>query len=99
MTAARRGAPCRRSRSRDTRRHLRSSISTISLRSSATGKRAWSAADDLPQMLQSLPEITFLDSQHGFIDEPGQKIGDGPLAFLATSDGGNTWKDLHPQVS
>jgi len=73
--------------------------STESIYRTVDGGRTWSAAGDLPQMFQSLPEITFLDSQHGFIDEPGQKIGDGPLAFLATSDGGNTWKDLHPQVS
>jgi photosystem II stability/assembly factor-like uncharacterized protein len=65
----------------------------------ADGGRTWSAAGELPPTSQSYPEVMFLDSQHGFVEEPSQKIGDGPLAFLSTSDGGRTWKDLHPQVS
>jgi photosystem II stability/assembly factor-like uncharacterized protein len=73
--------------------------STESIYRTADGGRAWSAAGDLPPMVQSYPEVMFIDSQHGFVDEPGQKIGDGPLAFISTSDGGRTWKDLHPQVS
>jgi photosystem II stability/assembly factor-like uncharacterized protein len=73
--------------------------STESIYRTVDGGRTWSAAGDLPQMFQSYPEVTFVDSQHGFIDEPSQNIGDGPLAFLSTSDGGRMWKDLHPQVS
>jgi photosystem II stability/assembly factor-like uncharacterized protein len=73
--------------------------STESIYRTVDGGLTWSAAGDFPQMFQGYSEVTFLDSQHGFIDEPGQKIGDGPLGFLATSDGGRTWKDLHPQVS
>jgi photosystem II stability/assembly factor-like uncharacterized protein len=72
---------------------------TESIYQTGDGGRTWSAAGDLPPMFQSYPVVMFLDSQHGFVDEPSQKIGDGPLAFLATSDGGQTWKDLHPKVS
>jgi photosystem II stability/assembly factor-like uncharacterized protein len=73
--------------------------STESIYRTADGGRTWSAAGDLPPLFQTYPEVMFIDSQHGFVDEPSQKIGDGPLALLSTSDGGRTWKDLHPQVS
>ncbi|HEX9099882.1 MAG TPA: exo-alpha-sialidase [Candidatus Dormibacteraeota bacterium] len=72
---------------------------TESIYRTADGGRTWSAAGDLPPLFQSYPQVMFIDSQHGFVDEPSQRIGDGPLAFLSTSDGGRTWRDEHPQVS
>jgi photosystem II stability/assembly factor-like uncharacterized protein len=65
----------------------------------ADGGQTWSAGATLAPMFQSYPEVMFVDRQHGFIDEPSQKLGEGPLAFFATGDGGRTWRDMHPQVS
>jgi hypothetical protein len=73
--------------------------STDSIYRTADGGRTWSAAGDLPPLFQTYPELMFIDSQHGFVDEPSQNIGGGPLALLSTSDGGRTWKDMHPQVT
>jgi photosystem II stability/assembly factor-like uncharacterized protein len=65
---------------------------------SLDGGRTWTAAGEVPPLNQYYPEVLFVDSQHGFIDEPSQEIGAGPIAFLATADGGRTWKDIHPKV-
>jgi photosystem II stability/assembly factor-like uncharacterized protein len=65
---------------------------------SADGGRTWSLAGRVPPIDRNYAALIFLDSQHGFIDEPSQAVGDGPLAFFATSDRGRTWKNLHPQV-
>ena len=70
-----------------------------SLYRTTDGGKTWSAVGTLPPVDQNYPLVMFLDSQHGFVDEPSQQIGQGPLAFLATSDGGRSWKNLHPQVT
>ncbi len=64
------------------------------------GGATWSlASGNLVAVNQTYPEVMFVDALHGFIDEPSQQIGQGPLSFLATTDGGRTWRDLHPQVT
>jgi photosystem II stability/assembly factor-like uncharacterized protein len=64
------------------------------------GGATWSlSSGNLLPLYQTYPEVMFVDAQHGFIDEPGQQIGQGPSSFLATTDGGRTWRDMHPQVT
>ena len=43
-------------------------------------------------------KLTFIDQKTGFIFQTGQ-LGEAPKALLVTSDGGRTWKDIHPQIS
>jgi photosystem II stability/assembly factor-like uncharacterized protein len=73
---------------------------SASIYKTVDGGATWSlASGNLVPLSQTYPEVMFVDALHGFIDEPGQQIGQGPLSFLATTDGGRTWRDMHPQVT
>lgn len=61
--------------------------------------KTWIQSGTFPPMMQMPPVITFVDGQHGFIDEPSQLLGAGPVALFASSDGGRTWKDMNAHLS
>jgi photosystem II stability/assembly factor-like uncharacterized protein len=66
-------------------------------RSSDAG-RTWIQSGAFPPMMQMQPVITFVDAQHGFIEEPSQQLGKAPVAVFATGDGGRTWKDMNAHL-
>ncbi len=71
-----------------------------SIYETADGGATWSlASGNLVPLSQTYPEVMFVDALHGFIDEPAQQMGQGPLSFLATTDGGRTWRGMHPHVT
>jgi photosystem II stability/assembly factor-like uncharacterized protein len=68
------------------------------LYSTSDGGMTWTLVkSDLP-VLDS-PTLVFIDSQHGFIIQPGQQIGQGPSTVLVTGDGGKKWTAVNPKVS
>ena len=65
---------------------------------SADGGITWTAGASVPSLIGAgTPQFMFVDAQHGFVELPGS-AGAGPAMFLSTSDGGRTWRDMHPQV-
>jgi len=66
---------------------------------SIDGGATWTEGATVPSMMgQFLPQFDFVDLQHGFVEEPGSQIGSAPAFFFATSDGGKTWRNMHPRV-
>lgn len=67
---------------------------------SLDGGMTWSPVNESTDAyFMGYSQLLFVDSNHGFIDEPGQQFGQAPHTFLATSDGGRTWKDMHPRLT
>lgn len=65
---------------------------------SADGGNTWTAGATVPSLIgPGQPGLMFVDPQHGFIESAGL-VGAGPRIFLATSDGGKTWRNMHPRV-
>lgn len=65
---------------------------------SADGGATWAGGVTVPSLIgQNAPQFLFVDAQHGFVESPGS-VGAGPAVFLATSDGGKTWRNMHPRV-
>jgi photosystem II stability/assembly factor-like uncharacterized protein len=65
---------------------------------SADGGATWVEGATVPSMMgPGTPQFMFVDGQHGFVEETGS-VGSGPAIFLATSDGGKTWRNMHPRV-
>lgn len=71
---------------------------TATLYRTIDGGHSWGAMSSLPPLMYG-PQIMFIDQQRGFLEEPPEQIGKAPRTFLSTTDGGRTWKDVHPQVS
>ena len=72
-------------------------VETIYL--SADAGVTWTEGATVPSMMgQFVPQFEFVDPQHGFVEEPGSQIGSAPAVFLATSDGGKSWRNMHPRV-
>jgi photosystem II stability/assembly factor-like uncharacterized protein len=65
---------------------------------SSDGGMTWTEGAPVPSMMgPSVPQFGFVDPQHGFVEAPGA-VGAGPSIFLATSDGGKTWRNVHPRL-
>lgn len=65
---------------------------------SSDGGVTWRAGPSVPPIQgQFVPQFTFVDAAHGFVELPGLP-GAGPSIFLATSDGGKSWRNMHPRV-
>jgi photosystem II stability/assembly factor-like uncharacterized protein len=54
---------------------------------------------DLPPGQRNIPRLMFIDQRTGFMFESSQQFGQAPSTWLVTSDGGRTWKEVHPQIS
>jgi photosystem II stability/assembly factor-like uncharacterized protein len=64
------------------------------------GGQTWALLTwDVPQGYQGNPLLMFIDQRTGFMFEPSQQFGKAPSTWLVTSDGGRTWKEVHPQIS
>lgn len=65
---------------------------------SSDGGVTWTEGATVPSMMgPNLPQFGFVDPQHGFLEAPGP-VGAGPSIFFATSDGGKSWHNMHPQL-
>jgi photosystem II stability/assembly factor-like uncharacterized protein len=65
---------------------------------SADGGQTWMQSATVPwTMGPGTARFMFVDPQHGFVELSGSP-GAGPAIFLATIDGGKTWRNMHPQV-
>lgn len=56
------------------------------------------------RVLNNLPPIlwgtvVFVDAQQGFVIDTGIEIGQGSHDLVVTSDGGRTWKTIHPRFA
>jgi photosystem II stability/assembly factor-like uncharacterized protein len=64
------------------------------------GGQSWALLTrDLPPGQRNIPRLIFIDQRTGFMFEPSQQFGQAPSTWLVTSDGGRTWKEVHPQIS
>lgn len=65
---------------------------------SADRGTSWAAGPAVPSMMRNgTLRFMFVDSLHGFLEASGP-VGGGPTIFLATTDGGKTWRNVHPRL-
>jgi photosystem II stability/assembly factor-like uncharacterized protein len=59
----------------------------------------WVRVRAVPVVIPISPNMLFVDAQHGVLEDLNAAIGEPPLDWLVTSDGGLTWKDIRPALS
>lgn len=74
-------------------------VAAQALYKSSDGGNTWTLLTrDLPVLMYS-PQVIFIDQRTGFILQSTFQLPQGGLELLVTTDGGRTWKDVHPQIS
>jgi photosystem II stability/assembly factor-like uncharacterized protein len=64
------------------------------------GGKSWVVLTrDLPTGQLGSPRLLFIDQRTGFMFGLSQQFGQAPSTWLVTSDGGRTWKEVHPQIA